>query len=51
MYYSSFIFSTQITCMHSSYTPPLCHALPYVSQLTATELIYCKLRVQKLNIL
>jgi len=40
-------YTTQITCIHSSYTPPLWHALPYVYQLTSTELTYCKFYINK----
>jgi len=35
--------------MHSSYTPRVCRALPYVSELTATELLYIKMYVNKIN--
>jgi hypothetical protein len=35
------LYTTKITCMHSSYTPPLCHAQSYVYQLMATENIKC----------
>jgi len=35
--------------MHSSYTPSLCHALSYVHQLTAIELHYFKLYINKLK--
>ena len=41
--------TTKINFLHSSYTPRVCRALPYVSELTATELIYNKLYVNKIN--
>ena len=49
--YFSFIYTTEITCMHFSYIPRMCHALPKVSKLTATELHYIQLFIKKLNIL
>jgi hypothetical protein len=42
-------YTTTITCMHSPYTPPLCHALPNVSELTVTELVCFKLWVNKIK--
>jgi hypothetical protein len=47
----SLFYTTQITCMHSSYTPPLCHAMSYVHPLKATELPYFNCTSTKLNIL
>ena len=35
--------------MHSSYTPRVCRALPCVSELPATELLYIKMYVNKIN--
>ena len=44
-------YTIKITCVHSSYTPRVCHALPQISKWTATELHYIKFTSTKLNIL
>ena len=41
--------TTKINFMHSSYTPRVCRALPCVSELPATELLYIKMYVNKIK--
>ena len=35
--------------MYPPFTPPVCHALPYFSQLTTTELSHFKLYINKIK--
>jgi hypothetical protein len=42
-------YTTNLTCMHSIYIPPLWHALSYVYQFSANELHYSKLYIKKIK--